>query len=203
LAVNDLCGWRDELAQKLTPAGVNRTANALRAALNLAADTDERISSREAWKVGLKAIPDTSKARNVVLNEHEVRAIIAAAYRDSEEFGLLVELTAVTGARPSQLARLQGDDVQDNFRDLKAGAEAAKKRQPRLMMPSSRKGRVKKITHRPVPIPESMARRLAGRKGTLLLRPDGGTWNKSSHARRFAQAVKDAGGPQGHVASAT
>jgi hypothetical protein len=33
---------------------------------------------------------------------------------------------------------------------------------------------------------------LAGRKGTLLLRPDGGTWNKSSHARRFAQAVKDA-----------
>jgi integrase len=194
LAVNDLRGWRDELAQRMTPAGVNRTANALRAALNLAADTDERISSREAWKAGLKAIPDAGKARNVVLPENEVRAIIAGAYRESEEFGLLVELAAVTGARPSQLARLQGEDVQGSSIDLKVGTDSsAKKRQPRLMMPSSRKGRgVKKITHRPVPIPESVAKRLAGRKGTLLLRSDGGTWSKSSHTRRFAQAVKDA-----------
>jgi hypothetical protein len=34
---------------------------------------------------------------------------------------------------------------------------------------------------------------LANRKGTLLLRPDGGTWNKSNHARRFIEAVKAAG----------
>jgi hypothetical protein len=54
---------------------------------------------------------------------------------------LLIEVAAVTGARVSQLAQLQVQDVQ-------ADREA-----PRLMMPSSRKGRGKKVMQRrPVPI---------------------------------------------------
>ena len=188
LTTNDLRGWRDELAKEMAPASVNRTCNALRAALNLAADTDERISSREAWKAGLKAIPDAGESRNVILSEQEVRVIIVGAYKDSEQFGEFVELAAVTGARPSQLARLQGEDVQSGSTDPQTN-----KRQPRVMMPSSRKGPgVKKITHRPVPIPESVAKRFTGRKGTLLRRSDGGTWNKSNHARRFAEAVEAA-----------
>jgi integrase len=188
LTTNDLREWRNELATKMKAASVNRTANALRAALNLAAETDERISNRKAWKDGLKAIADASEARNIVLSEQDVRAIIAGAYGDSEQFGEFVEVIAVTGTRPSQAARLQGEDVQSVF-DAKT-----KTWQPRLMMPTSRKGRgKKKITHRPVPITESLTERLANRKGTLLLRPDGGTWNKSNHARRFAEAVKAAG----------
>jgi hypothetical protein len=188
LTTNDLRECRNELATKMTAASVNRTANALRAALNLAAETDERISNRKAWKDGLKAIADASEARNVVLGDQDVRAIIAGAYRDSDQFGEFVEVIAVTGTRPSQAARLLGEDVQSVF-DAKT-----KTWQPRLMMPTSRKGRGrKKITHRPVPITESLTARLANRKGTLLRRPDGGTWNKSNHARRFIEAVKAAG----------
>ena len=113
----DLKTWRDGLMKtRLKPASVNRTMSALRAALNLAAeDGGNRVTNREAWKSGLKPIGGASKARNVILDEQDVRTIIGAAYRDSDEFGLLVELAAVTGARSSQLLRLQGEDVQANF----------------------------------------------------------------------------------------
>ena len=56
-----------------------------------------------------------------------VRQIIAEAYKHSAEFGLLVELAAVTGARYSQIARLNVADLQAD------GLE------PRLMMPPSRR----------------------------------------------------------------
>jgi len=93
----------------------------------------------------------------------------------------------VTGARPSQLLRLQGEDVKAGFVDPKS-----KRRQPRLMMPVSRKGRgKKKITHRPVPIPESLAERLKGRTGTLLKRPGRDSWAKTNLPHRFEEATKD------------
>ena len=182
LTAGDLRTWRDGLKTKMMAASVVRTANALKAALNLAAATDERIVNRDAWKVGLAAIPGgASEARNVILDEKDMRAIVAAAYRVGKEFGEFVDVIAVTGARPSQVARLQGDDVQLG-------------KQPRLMMPVSRKGRgTKKATHRPVPITEALAGRLKGRKGVLLLRPDGNPWDQHSHGRGFAGIVKDAG----------
>lgn len=181
LTSKDLRDWRNALATKMTPASVNRTATALRAALNLAADTNERITNRQAWKIGLAAIPGAGRARNVILPDRQIQAIITAAYADSKEFGEFVEVIAVTGARPSQAARLEGEDVQANRKD------------PRLMMPTSKKGRGKKeIKHRPVPIPAELAKRLAGRAGQLLKRPDGGKWGKGTHSRRFAEAVKSA-----------
>lgn len=42
--------WRDDLAKTLASATVNRTANAFKAALNLAADHDEAILTRNAWE---------------------------------------------------------------------------------------------------------------------------------------------------------
>src|SRR5262249_28731211 len=65
----DLRQWRDALAKVVAPATVNRTASAFKAALNLAADNDERISSRRAWETGLSPIPDAEEARNVILTE--------------------------------------------------------------------------------------------------------------------------------------
>jgi integrase len=184
----DLAAWRDGLKEKMKPASVNRTIAALRAALNLAAeDGGGRIANREAWRSGLKAIGGAVKARNVILDESDVRTVIGAAYRDSDEFGEFVELAAVTGARPSQLEKLQGEDVHADFTDPKT-----RRRQPRVMMPVSRKGRgEKKITHRPVPIPASLAERLAGRTGTLLKRPDGGSWAGTNLPHRFDEAIKD------------
>jgi integrase len=188
LTARDLRNWRDGLAKHLAPATVNRTAGALKAALNLVADHDERIVSRQPWDMGLATIPDAEESRNVILSESVVHAIIAEANQESAEFGLLVEVAAVTGARVSQLARLEVQDVQSDRTD------------PRLMMPSSRKGRgQKKVMRRPVPIPTGLVSRLrvatADRSGNspLLLKPSGAPWKKSDHSRLFRRTAIRAG----------
>ena len=104
LTARDLRQWRDGLAKHLAPASVNRSAGALKAALNLVADHDERIASRQPWDIGLATIPDAEESRNVILPETVVHAIIREAYLESVAFGLLVEIAAVTGA-PSQSTR--------------------------------------------------------------------------------------------------
>jgi integrase len=188
LASRELRRWRDGLAKTLAPATVNRTSTVLKAALNLAAEHDTRITNGRAWETGLATIPDAQQSRNVILPEEVVRGLVAAAYQHSQEFGLLVEVDAVTGARPSQLARLEVQDLQANRSD------------PRLMMPSSRKGRGKKaVSHRPVPISPALAKKLAvvasGRPAIapLLVKPSGEPWRKSDHSRLFARAAKAAG----------
>jgi integrase len=188
LTARDLRVWRDGLARELASATVNRTANALKAALNLAADHDERITSRRAWETGLASIHDAEESRNIILPEADIRAIVAKAADQSAEFELLVETAAVTGARVSQLARLEVQDLQDG------------RSEPRLMMPSSRKGRGKKtIARRPVPIPIGLAMKLRdalkGRAPTapLLTKPSSEPWKKSDHSRIFARAVQGAG----------
>ena len=184
LTARDLRHWRDGLAKHLAAATVNRTAGALKAALNLVADNDERIISRQPWDMGLATIPDAEEPRNVILAEATIHNIISEAYQESDEFGLLVEVAAVTGARVSQLARLEVQDVQCDRADL------------RLMMPSSRKGRgQKKITRRPVPIPTALATRLwsaMADKATgapLLLKPSGAVWKRSDHSRLFRRTA--------------
>ena len=134
--------------KELAPASINRSSTAFKAALNLAATSDERIVNHRAWQKGLATIPDAAEARNVIVADGDILKIIDGAYQVGAEFGLLVELGAVTGARPSQLGRVEVQDVQDNRTD------------PRIMMPSSRKGRGNKILRHPVPIPASLAKRL-------------------------------------------
>jgi integrase len=188
LTSSDLKGWRDALSRKLAPASVNRTSNALRAALNLAAVKDERITSRQAWEIGLATIPDAEESRNVILSEETVRSIIALAYEQNAAFGLLVEVAAVTGARVSQLARLKAQDVQASRTD------------PRVMMPVSRKGRgARKVSHRPVPIPATLAARLMdlatdkNAVDVLLTKPSGAPWKNADHLRPFRRTAKAAG----------
>ena len=188
LTSRELRRWRDGLAKSLAPATVNRTTTALKAALNLSAEHDQRIANRRSWETGLVAIPDAHQSRNVILPDAVVRQIIAASYQQSAEFGLLVETDAMTGARPSQLARLEVQDLQANRSD------------PRLMIPCSRKGRGRKsVTHRPVPISAMLAKQLAvsasGRPAIapLLTKPSGGPWRQSDHFRLFARAAKAAG----------
>jgi hypothetical protein len=73
LEVDELKRFRNRLKKARAPSTVNRIANGLRAALNLAADGDKRIVSRQAWQVGLKSIPHASRARNVILRPAEIR----------------------------------------------------------------------------------------------------------------------------------
>jgi integrase len=189
---DDLSKFRDHLAAKgLKPATIDRTNCALKAALNLAADTDERII-RRPWKTALKAIGSgEAGVRNVILDEADRRTARGAAYRDSAEFGLLFDVLDETGARSSQVARLRGEDVQADFVDPRTG-----KRQPRLMMPVSRKGGGKKArAFIPVPITPALADRLKGRSGVLLMRAsrkqgaDPESWAEVNLSRYFTERV--------------
>ena len=184
LTARELRAWRDGLVSHgMQPAAADRTARALKAALNLAAADDFRITNIAAWKTGLARLPDAERSRNVILDDATVRALIGAAYAIDPAFGLLVEVAAVTGARFSQLQRLRVDDVQD-------GAA------PRLMVPGSFKGKRRRSERKPLPIPAALAGALqqhaAGRvDGPLLIRSDGSVWSKIDLIlfRRAAAAV--------------
>src|SRR6516162_10105750 len=191
LGATELRKWRDGLLAKgLAPGTVNRTKTGLRAALELAAAHDPRIANQRAWKVGLAALPDAHVARNVILTDDEVRRIVAAAYERDRALGVLAEVAAVTGARLSQLARLEIGDLQAD------GAE------PRLLMPLSAKGRRRDKRHerRPVPITPALAAVLkqeaAGRPhdAPLLLRDNGERWGhgRRRHHRQDFRAVVEA-----------
>jgi integrase len=104
----------------------------------------------------------------------------------------MVEVAAVTGARLSQLARLEIGDLQ------------ADRSEPRLLMPLSAKGRTRNKRHerRPVPIPPALAAVLkqeaTGRlsDAPLLLRSNGERWGhgRSRHHRNDMRAVVEAAG---------
>ena len=188
LTVKELRHWRDGLLTTRKASTVTRTCKSLKAALNLAAAHDQRIGNSAVWRHALAGLPDSSTARRVGLPERDVRAIVDAAYAVAPEVGLWVEVAATTGARPSQLARLDVADLQDDHDDA------------RLLMPSSLKGRGRKrIERRPVPIPASLAAKLrhaaVGRSvdAPLLLRADGGRWQHADHVQPFARAAARAG----------
>jgi integrase len=193
LGATELTKWRDGLLAKgLAPSTVNRTKTGLRAALELAAKHDPRIANQRAWKVGLAALPDAHRSRNVILDDATVRRIVAAAYEHNRALGLMTEVAAVTGARLSQLARLEVSDLQAN------------RAEPRVLMPCSAKGRVRNKWHerRPVPISSSLASVLkqeaAGRPSDapLLLRSNGERWGhgRRRHHRNDFRAVVEAAG---------
>jgi integrase len=187
LTSDELERWRDNLAAKLSAASANRICNALRAALNRSADHDASVTTRRAWQVGLKGIEGAHVANNVILDASIIHTIISKSYDQSQQFGLFVETAAVTGARPSELARVRVQDLQNGDA-------------PRLIVPRSLKGRgEKKIPTRPVPISVGLAARLrvatANKKPTdlLLAKPSEQAWSKSDHARPFRRAAKAAG----------
>ena len=209
LTLNDLRTWRDGLTSKarrkeptegersasaiadptpLVPSGINRLCTAMKAALNLAADRDGRIASRRPWEQGLATLPDAEESRNVILRDADVRKLVANAPSQGIWFSLLVEGLAGTGARVSQLARVNVGDLQDERAD------------PRIMMPSSRKGSGKKaVLRRPVPISPDFAKRLRqtakgkAADAPLFMKPTGERWSDSDHSRLFARVVKKSG----------
>jgi integrase len=189
LSTQDLRHWRDGLVAKgVEPATINRTRAGLRAACELAATLDPRISNREAFRVGLKGLRNTKTARRAVLPDADVLRIIEAAYEHDRAFGVLIEVLAQTGARISQAARLTCGDLQADGPD------------PRLLMPTSYKGRGEKERQQvPVPITASLAALLDGlrrdqpRDAPLLRKADGTRWlatNKSEQWTIFRDVAE-------------
>ena len=146
--------WRDRLAQlspdtekrrTLTPSSINRLLNDLRAALNAAALKHRRGLPAHVFQeisVGTKAVAATSQARRQLLTDEQTRAVIEAAFAvdDSGDFGRLVLVLAATGARHSQVARLNVANLQIPL--------------TRVMMPGSKKGRTRREKP-PVAVPLS------------------------------------------------
>jgi hypothetical protein len=93
LTVVDLQAWRNSLVGNLAPATINRVMTPLKAALNLAADADEgrTIRSRAPREIGLSSLADAEEARNVVINDAVIAALIGATYAESAAFGLFIE----------------------------------------------------------------------------------------------------------------
>lgn len=156
LSERELRDWRAGLVKKgLKPSSADRIARSLKAALALAARNDKRIGNAAAWKNSLKKLPDSEVARNVILPDQTIGALVRGSYGEGDDFGLLIDVLAETGARESQVFRLTPADLQDN------------RTAPRLMMPTSRKGKNRKIEYRPLPISARLAmalrRQAAGR----------------------------------------
>ncbi|MGM4903766.1 integrase [Tardiphaga sp. 866_E4_N2_1] len=117
----------------LKPASRNRLVGDLRAALNVGAERHRREIPGHVQaeiKAGTRNEPTEDEARKQLLTDGQVRAIVAGAFEDDEDFGYVVFVLAVTGARFSQIARLTVADVQIS--------------KNRIMVPSSRKGRKRK-----------------------------------------------------------
>jgi hypothetical protein len=184
--------WRDALLKDgMLPATINRMLKGTHAAFNLQAKLDPRVAANaQAWKVGLEALPNTVKARNAVLTDKQVTAVVAAAYDISDSFGLYVQVHVEVGSRSSQLARCA---VADLHRD-------------KLMVPASHKGRGGgRGGHVGVPLTPALAARLrkaaAGRPASapLLTRADGAAWQPriADHRDPFERAARAAGLPKG------
>ena len=195
LSGRELEQWRDDLAAKgLSRASINRTRTCLRAALNLSARKD-RIADRSAWQ-DLASLADATEVRNVVLDDATISHVIAAAYERDYQLGLLVEVLAITGARPSQAVRIEVADL-----DVEDAT------QPKLGIPRSAKGgptaRVRKRQERVVvpitlPLATKLRQAAAGRppEAALLLRANGEAWGfrRSDLYREDFRAVVEAVG---------
>jgi hypothetical protein len=192
LTVKELRQWRNDLTKSMKASSANRLCKALKAALNLAAAHDDRVTNAKAWAVGLALLPEADDTEsNLVLSDEQRRDVVSASYAISDEFGIYVEVHAATGARTSQLALL-------DVGDLHAGKE------PKLMVPSSLKGKNRRTrTRKPMPITTGLAQRLkqgaASRDASepLLLNSDGERWLSRAHRRLFIEAAKAARLPDG------
>jgi integrase len=188
LGSTELKQWRDGLLGTMAPATINRLCGCLCAALELARQHDERIN-RQAWEIGLTNLPDAQEARNVILSDAKVREFVGTAYRLDHQFGLLADTLAITGARPSQAARLRVEDLHDH------------PSRPKLAMPKSGKGgsrnrSAKKAERYSVPITVQLAAKLKdAAKGRaddapLLVQSDGSAWGDNPGQRYHREVSK-------------
>jgi integrase len=189
LTATELKKWRDGLLGAMAPATINRLCGCLCAALELATQHDERIQNRQAWEIGLAGLPDAQEARNVIISDAKVREFVGSAYGLDHQFGLLADTLAITGARPSQAARLRVEDLRDH------------PVRPKLAMPKSGKGgsrnrSAKKAERYSVPITVQLAAKLKqAAKGRaddapLLLQSDGNAWGDNPGQRYHREVGK-------------
>jgi integrase len=166
LVDSDLRNWRNDLVsiEGLKVSSADRHGKSMKAALTLAARGDKRITNNAEWRNGLTKLPDNNNARNVILTDDVVQAVVGTAFEVGHLIGVWCQVLSETGNRESQIRRVEVQDLQTD--------RAA----PRLLVPSSRKGKNRKSTRKPLPITVELAKHLmkfaAGKKPTdRLLTP--------------------------------
>ncbi len=192
ITADELREWRNGLSVKgLAATTVNRTCNALRAALELAMPSRSHV-----WRKGLERLPNANKARKLIFPDKVISALVAEAYRQDAKLGLLCDVLAVTGTRPVQAQRLRVEDLVTN-----------EKSEYGLMMPRAGKGggrnrSEKKLLSFRLPITQDLYKKLKqaaqGRADDepLLLRSNGLPWPVDAslaYRRPFANVVKAVG----------
>jgi len=210
---DELLSWKNALPDNLSMGTVRRLTNDLKACLNRAASNYRKRLPPEFSQVvqfGLKAVTaHATEARRQILSDDQIRAILKAAQKIDQRdqwhgdlFRLLLVM-ASTGARQSQVQRLKVVDVQID--------------QSRLMMPTSHKGRGRKmIEHTAIAVSreaiDSLIPVIDGReKDDILLerwrhiqtsrtewkKDRRGPWKSSSEITRpWAQILQEAGLPR-------
>ncbi|MEJ5085698.1 tyrosine-type recombinase/integrase [Brucella pseudogrignonensis] len=137
LQKSDLADWRATLTGK--SATRRRLTNDFKAALNAVA-SDELKPIIAAGLMKPDSEPSEPVARdNQILTDNQVRQLVQAAISTDDDLGRMVVILAATGARFSQIIRLQVGDVQID--------------RSRIMMPASHKGRAQDYEKPSIPIP--------------------------------------------------
>ena len=190
LTVRDLQTWRDGLIEKMQPSSVNRTRTGLRAALELVATLDHRISNRHVFRLQTPRLAGIEQGP-----AHRTPGCRCAAHHKG---GLRDQPCLWSTGRGASSDRRAA--IASGTADVRRSS--SRSTNPRLMMPSSFKGRgQKKFTHRPVPITSTLAAALKNAKGDrpnhepLLLKQDGRAWQATStcdHRDLFHRAVERA-----------
>jgi hypothetical protein len=99
LTASDLRAWRDGLLRdSMKPATMVRLGRAVKAALNLAARRDHRITNRNSWADGFSGVSEDFASRDIQRpDDEQVRAVIAASYALDPNFDAYAEVADQTG----------------------------------------------------------------------------------------------------------
>jgi integrase len=179
LTETELLNWRNGLVTKgLKLSSANRIGKSFKAALALAAKRDKRIKNNIAWQNGLRPLKAKGGSNpprdNYYQPDADIRDIVAECYVEDADFGMLIDVLAVTGTRESQALKLWPHDLRDEKAD-----------EPRLMIWCSNKGKNRDPEQRSVPITAKLATMLRqraearGAKRPLFDR----IWNMSNRFR--------------------
>ena len=109
LTEKELRSWRNGLVKSgMKPASADRVGRAMKAALNLAARDDARITNAKAWRDGLKRLPGGETERDAVLPDDVVRLLVRTSYEVNHQLGVWIETLAGTGAQRKSGAAAEG-----------------------------------------------------------------------------------------------
>lgn len=171
-----------QVTRPRSPATVNRDMAAFRAALNLALDQGDALTSL-AWRKALEPMAATGR-RNLYLDRDQRRALLANLPKEAAAFARGLCLLPL---RPGALAALRVGDFDSRKNELSIESDKAGGGR-RILLPPETTAHLKEVARlRLPPLP-------------LFTRQDGAAWDKDSWKGPIKAAVLAAGLPESATA---